>query len=97
VTEDIYPINAYATTALVIVMFLITDYVLYKPIVMLDALSSIVMYLLILEPVTLFKSKVSSVSDFESITQIGAYLLFCMYRAVFNQLLQMKNNKKTFE
>ncbi|XP_025405779.1 thiamine transporter 2-like [Sipha flava] len=57
VTEDIYPINAYATTALVIVMFLITDYVLYKPIVMLDALSSIVMYLLILEPVTLFKSK----------------------------------------
>lgn len=40
-------------------MFLITDYVLYKPIVMLDAFSSIVMFLLVLEPVTLFKSKVS--------------------------------------
>jgi len=60
VTEDIYPINSYATTSLVIIMFLITDYILYKPIVMLDALSSIVMFFLVLEPVTLFKSKVSS-------------------------------------
>lgn len=62
-TEEIYPINAYANTVLVIVMFLITDFVLYKPIVMLDALSSIVMYVLILDPVTLFKSKVSFTPD----------------------------------
>ncbi|KAL4091352.1 hypothetical protein QTP88_026054 [Uroleucon formosanum] len=61
VTEDIYPINSYATTSLVIIMFLVTDYVLYKPIVMLDALSSIVMFLLVLEPITLFKSKLSMV------------------------------------
>lgn len=61
VTEDIYPINSYATTSLVIIMFLVTDYVLYRPIVMLDALSSIVMFLLVLEPVTLFKSKLSMV------------------------------------
>jgi len=40
-------------------MFLVTDYVLYKPIVMLDAFSSIVMFLLVLEPITLFKAKVS--------------------------------------
>jgi len=40
-------------------MFLVTDFVLYKPIVMLDAISSIVMFLLVLEPVTLFKTQVS--------------------------------------
>ncbi|KAF0770559.1 thiamine transporter 2-like [Aphis craccivora] len=59
VTEDIYPINSYATTSIVIIMFLVTDYVLYKPIVMLDAFSSIVMFLLVLEPITLFKAKLS--------------------------------------
>ncbi|XP_027849395.1 thiamine transporter 2-like isoform X1 [Aphis gossypii] len=59
VTKDIYPINSYATTSLVIVMFLVTDYVLYKPIVMLDAFSSIVMFLLVLEPITLFKAKLN--------------------------------------
>ncbi|XP_025190767.1 thiamine transporter 2-like isoform X2 [Melanaphis sacchari] len=61
VTEDIYPINSYATTSLVIIMFIVTDYVLYKPIVMLDAFSSIVMFLLVLDPVTLLKSKLSMV------------------------------------
>ncbi|XP_060876350.1 thiamine transporter 2-like [Metopolophium dirhodum] len=61
VTEDIYPLNSYATTSLIIIMFLVTDFVLYKPIVMLDALSSIVMFLLVLEPATLLKTKLSMV------------------------------------
>ncbi|VVC24928.1 Reduced folate carrier,Major facilitator superfamily domain [Cinara cedri] len=61
VSREIYPINSYATTSLVVIMFLITDYLLYKPIVMLDAFSSIIMFLLVLEPVTLFKSKISMV------------------------------------
>uniref|UniRef100_A0A2S2QP34 Thiamine transporter 2 n=1 Tax=Sipha flava TaxID=143950 RepID=A0A2S2QP34_9HEMI len=88
VTEDIYPINAYATTALVIVMFLITDYVLYKPIVMLDALSSIVMYLLILEPVTLFKSKLSMV--FLGLTSASemAYMAYAYAKIRDRQLYQ---------
>lgn len=58
VSEDIYPIQSYATTSLVIVIFLVTDYIRYKPIVMLDALSSIISYLCILKPMTMFKSQV---------------------------------------
>lgn len=74
-TKDIYPINSYATTSLVIVMFLVTDYVLYKPIVMLDAFSSIVMFLLVLEPITLFKAKVS----FDTVKVMNEFLIKVNY------------------
>lgn len=88
VTEDIYPVNSYATTSLIIIMFLVTDFVLYKPIVMLDALSSIVMFLLVLEPVTLFKTKLSMV--FLSLTSASelAYMSYAYAKIRDRKLYQ---------
>ncbi|XP_065224126.1 thiamine transporter 1-like isoform X2 [Planococcus citri] len=47
VNEKIYPIGTYASCSFAIVLFLITDYLRYKPVIILDAITGILTYLLL--------------------------------------------------
>ncbi|KAK9504491.1 hypothetical protein O3M35_010813 [Rhynocoris fuscipes] len=48
ISEDIYPIAIYSTMVLLIFIFLITDLLRYKPIIILNSLSGIVIYLMLI-------------------------------------------------
>ncbi|XP_050427127.1 thiamine transporter 2-like isoform X2 [Adelges cooleyi] len=89
ITEEIYPWNAYACTSVTIFVFLVTDFVRYKPIVILDALSSMVMYCLVMKPVTLFKAQLAlALTGLSSATEL-AYVSY-IYAKVKNRALYQK-------
>lgn len=46
--QDIYPVSTYSYAAMLIVMFLITDFVRYKPIIILCGASGIVTFVMII-------------------------------------------------
>ncbi|KYN04758.1 PREDICTED: thiamine transporter 2-like [Cyphomyrmex costatus] len=48
VNQDIYPVTTYSYLAMLILIFLITDFVRYKPIIVLCGLSGIVTYIMII-------------------------------------------------
>lgn len=47
VNQDIYPVSTYSYAAMLIVVFLITDFVRYKPIIILCGLSGLITFILI--------------------------------------------------
>jgi len=48
VNQEIFPVSTYTCLGLTIVMFLVTDYLRYKPIVVLNALSSFTVQILLI-------------------------------------------------
>lgn len=48
VNEKVYPNATYASFAFIIVIFLVTDYLRYKPVIIMDGVTGIVTYMLFL-------------------------------------------------
>lgn len=48
VNRDIYPVSTYSNAAMLILVFLITDFVRYKPVIILCGLSGVITFLLII-------------------------------------------------
>ncbi|XP_022182541.1 thiamine transporter 2-like isoform X1 [Myzus persicae] len=48
IREDVYPVGSYVSVLFVVIVFLVTDYLQYKPIIILNGLSGIMSYSLLL-------------------------------------------------
>lgn len=46
--QEIFPVSTYTCLGLTVIMFLVTDYLRYKPIVVLDAISSFTVQILLI-------------------------------------------------
>lgn len=46
--QEIFPVSTYTCLGLTVIMFLVTDYLRYKPIVVLNAISSCVVQILLI-------------------------------------------------
>ena len=49
VNEKVYPTETYASLIWVVIVFIVTDYLRYKPIIILDGLAGVMTYVLLLE------------------------------------------------
>ncbi|KAL1140407.1 hypothetical protein AAG570_000339 [Ranatra chinensis] len=48
INEQIYPVGTYANMVLLVIIFLVTDYLRYKPIIILQGVSGIIVYIMII-------------------------------------------------
>ncbi|XP_050541509.1 thiamine transporter 2-like isoform X2 [Daktulosphaira vitifoliae] len=89
ISEDIYPVNAYSCTSVTIIIFLITDFFRYKPIVVLDALCSMLIYIMVMKPITLLKVQIAmGLTGLSSATEL-AYSSY-IYAKIRNRALYQK-------
>lgn len=61
ISQDIYPVAIYSTMVLLVIIFLITDLLRYKPIIILNSLSGVVIYLMLIFCRKLFAMQVVEV------------------------------------
>lgn len=58
VSQSIYPISTYSHMIQLIVVFLVTDFLRYKPVILIDALSGITVYVMLITCRSLFAMQV---------------------------------------
>ncbi|XP_025202094.1 thiamine transporter 2-like [Melanaphis sacchari] len=59
--EEVYPMSSYVSVLFIVIIFLITDYLQYKPIIILNGLSGIISYSLLLGSPTIILLKLSQI------------------------------------
>ncbi|XP_026820367.1 thiamine transporter 2-like [Rhopalosiphum maidis] len=61
IREEVYPVSSYASVLFIVIIFLVTDYLQYKPIIIVNGLSGIISYSLLLGSPTISLLKSSQI------------------------------------